>query len=461
VQLRSPWPDQNQKVGGFDLIAAAAILEFSMKIRTLTVYIPLTWPADEGSIASAARFLSHARLRLSDAGFEVQSVCLATPPFLDVLGYPGHSLLLEFAHALDELAYTHNIDYVSIGPVMATTPLALLMSIETLPQLVAETERIYTGVLFADEFGGVNLAAAHALARAVHEIAHTTPSGLGNLRVGAMANVPPHIAYPHVAYHNGGEACFTIATEAADLAVSAIGNTRSISQAHVRLVDSIETTTDHILEVVDLLVDDHQIRFKGIDFSLTSFPDQTKSIGAAIESMGIESFGGSGTLFAMAFLTNAIRQTNIPHTGFSGVMLPVLQDDVLARRAAEGSFSLHDLLLYSAICSAGLDIIPIPGNTAVEEIGALYLDMAALAISVGRPVSARLMPIPGRAVGEKISFEAENLSTSRILPVKNLGVEKLFERDTYLTMNPLPPKQRTKSEIYPPLRSSNPAKLHY
>ena len=141
-------------------------------------------------------------------------------------------------------------------------------------------------------------------------------------------------------------------------------------------------------------------------------------------------------------------------------MLPVLQDDVLARRAAEGSFSLHDLLLYSAICGAGLDIIPIPGNTTADEIAAVYLDMAALAVSVNKPVSARLMPIPERAVGEKVSFETEDLTSSRVLPLKNLGVEKLFERDTYLTMNPVPAKQRTRSEVYPSLAHLRPAK-HY
>jgi len=420
-----------------------------MKIRTITEFIPLTWPFDEGTVVNAARFLNTARRRLSQGGFDVQSVCLATPPFLDVVAYPDPELLLEYGHKMEDLAKAHHIDFISIGPVVATTPHALLMSIHALPQLISETEKIISGVLFADEFSGVNMAAVYAFAKTVQEVAQNGSNGMGNLRLAALANVPPNMPTPHVAYHHGGRSCFTIAVEAADFAVTAINNTRSINQAQEQLIKSIESTSVHILEIVDTLVDDYQIRFKGIDFSFAPFPTQAGSIGAAIENLGVESFGGSGTLFAVSFLTNAIRQANLPHIGFSGVMLPILEDSVLSQRAAEGRFSVNDLLLYSAICNAGLDIIPIPGNTPANEMGAIFLDMAALAISIGRPISARLMPMPGLSVGDKVLFDSGHLSSSRVLPVKNLGAKKLFERDSFLGLGPLPPRQRSTSEIYP------------
>jgi len=420
-----------------------------MKIRTITEFIPLTWPFDEGTVVNAARFLNTARRRLSQGGFDVQSVCLATPPFLDVVAYPDPELLLEYGHKMEDLAKAHHIDFISIGPVVATTPHALLMSIHALPQLISETEKIISGVLFADEFSGVNMAAVYAFAKTVQEVAQNGSNGMGNLRLAALANVPPNMPTPHVAYHHGGRSCFTIAVEAADFAVTAINNTRSINQAQEQLIKSIESTSVHILEIVDTLVDDYQIRFKGIDFSFAPFPTQAGSIGAAIENLGVESFGGSGTLFAVSFLTNAIRQANLPHIGFSGVMLPILEDSVLSQRAAEGRFSVNDLLLYSAICNAGLDIIPIPGNTPANEMGAIFLDMAALAISIGRPISARLMPMPGLSVGDKVLFDSGYLSSSRVLPVKNLGAKKLFERDSFLGLGPLPPRQRSTSEIYP------------
>jgi uncharacterized protein (UPF0210 family) len=415
-----------------------------MNIRSVTAFTHLNWPFDEGSIAWVGRFLTDARLRLRDAGFEVQTVRLATPPFLDIVGDPDPKVLLEFAHTLEELARKHSIEYVCIGPVVATTPHALLMPIHALPQLIAETERIFSGVLFAAQDSGINVAAAQAFAQTVHTVANATPNGFGNLRLAALANVPPGVPFFPAAYHQPGPPCFAIATEAADLAVNAINQASSLSQLRKQLINAIEEIAANILEVADRLVDDHQIRFKGIDFSLAPFPSQARSIGAAIEGLGVDAFGGSGTLFATAFLTECIRQANIPHTGFSGVMLPVLEDEVLAQRAAEGCFSLNDLLLYSAVCGTGLDTIPIPGSTSPEEIGAIFLDMATLAVSLDKPLTARLMPIPGLSVGQKVAFDFEYFASSRVLPVKNLGAARLFERSSFFSLTPIKSEQKSR-----------------
>ena len=110
-----------------------------MRIRNITSFIPVGWPLDTGTIASAARLLNDAKGRLVDAGFEVQSTSLATPPFLDVLGHPDPDLLLEYAQTLEATAQNFKIDAVSIGPVHATTPLALLMSIHALPRAIQGT----------------------------------------------------------------------------------------------------------------------------------------------------------------------------------------------------------------------------------------------------------------------------------------------------------------------------------
>lgn len=418
-----------------------------MKIRSVTAFIPLSWPFDEGTIASTARFLTDARLRLLDAGFEVQTVRLATPPFLDVVGDPDPQVLLDFARRLEELAGKYNIDFISIGPVVATTPLALLMSIHALPPVITATEKIFSGVLFADNRSGINFSAAYAFAETVSAVAAASPNGFGNLRLAALANVPPGVPFFPAAYHSGGAAYFAIATEAADLAVSALSHVNSLNEAQQRLTNAIESVSKHILDVVDKLVDDHQFRFKGLDFSLAPFPGQS-SIGAAIEKLGVAAFGGSGTLFATAFLTNCIRRANIPRTGFSGVMFPVLEDTVLAKRAAEGRFSVHDLLLYSAVCGTGLDTVPIPGSTQPEEIAAIFLDLAALALTLNKPLTARLMPMPGLAVGQKVSFDFEYFADSCVLPVKNLGAASLFEGSSFLKLDSFRSETKSKSGIY-------------
>jgi uncharacterized protein (UPF0210 family) len=411
-----------------------------MKIRSITIFTNVTWPLDEGTIAGAGRFLTDARLRFLDVGVDVQTVRLATPPFLDIIGDPATAVLLDFAHSLEELANKYKIDFVSIGPVVATTPLALLMSIHALPELISQTEKIFSGVLFAAQNSGLNLGAAHAFAQTVHKVAQATPNGIGNLRLAALANVPPGVPFFPAAYYQGGQSCFALAIEAADLAVNVLPRARSLTDARKRLVKAIEDAAAVILDIVDVLVDDHQLRFKGIDFSLSPFPDQAKSIGAAIESLGVDAFGGSGTVFATAFLSQCIRQTNIPHTGFSGVMLPVLEDEVLAQRAAEGRFSVNDLLLYSAVCGTGLDTVPIPGNTTPDEMAAIFLDMATLAIVLNKPLTARLMPIPGLAVGQKVSFDFEYFANSRVLPVKNIGSARLFQKSSFFNLTSNKPR---------------------
>jgi hypothetical protein len=408
-----------------------------MKIRSITVFIPLSWPFDEGTIAGASRFLADARLRMNKSGFEVQTVRLATPPFMDVIADPDTSTLIEYAQRLERLATKHNVDYVSIGPVVATTPLSMLMSIYALPRLIAETERVFSGVLFADSSSGINLAAAHAFAKTVHQVAQSTPQGIGNLRLAAMANVPPNVPFFPASYHNGGRFSFAIATEAADMALNTIKDVRSLNEARHRLITVIEGTSLHLLEIVDELVDDHQIRFDGLDFSLAPYPDDAISIAATMEKLGLDAFGGPGTLFTTAFLTSCIKQAEIPHTGFSGIMLPVLEDSIIAKRIEDGNISINDLLLYSAVCGTGLDTVPIPGDTTPDEIAAIFLDMAALAVSLNKPLTARLMPIPGLVAGDEVAIDFEYFARSRVLPVKNMGAHKLIEKSSFLSLGTL------------------------
>lgn len=420
-----------------------------MKIRAITLFIPLTWPFDEGSIAGASHFLADARTRFENHGFEVQTVRLAAPPFLDILADPNETTLLKYAHTLEAFIDKHQIDFASIGPVVATTPLALLMSIRALPRLIAETKKIFSSVLIADEHSGINLAAAQAFAETVHKIAHTTPQGLGNLRIAALANVPPGTPFFPAAYHQGGRSSFAIATEAADLVLTTVSKIRSLNEARRRLITVIEETAYQMLEVVDGLVDDHQIRFEGLDFSLAPYPNAQTSIAGAIEALGVEAFGGHGTLFTTAFLTSCLRQAEIPHVGFSGIMLPVLEDNLLAQRAREGNFTVNDLLLYSAVCGTGLDTVPIPGDTDPTLMTAIFLDMAALAISLHKPLTARLMPIPGAVAGDEITFDFDYFTTGHVLPVKNIGAPKLTEKSSFLSLFPLKTPTDINARLYP------------
>ena len=96
-------------------------------------------------------------------------------------------------------------------------------------------------------------------------------------------------------------------------------------------------------------------------------------------------------------------------------MQPILEDSVLARRAAEGTLTIKDALLYSAVCGTGLDTIPLPGDTTSEELTPLLLDLCALALRLDKPLTARLMPIPGKESGDETNFDFAFFAPSRVM----------------------------------------------
>ena len=108
--------------------------------------------------------------------------------------------------------------------------------------------------------------------------------------------------------------------------------------------------------------------------------------------------------------------------GFSGLMLPVMEDATLAKRAADGSLTVKDLLMYSAVCGTGLDTIPLPGDTTEGQIAAVLLDLAALALRLDKPLTARLMPIPNKKAGDATGFDFAFFAESRVMRLESEGV---------------------------------------
>jgi len=157
------------------------------------------------------------------------------------------------------------------------------------------------------------------------------------------------------------------------------------------------------------------VPFGGLDCSLAPFPEEARSLGAAMERLGVPRVGLHGSLTAAAILAEAIDRADFPRTGFSGLMLPVLEDATLAARAAEGTLTVKDVLLYSAVCGTGLDTLPLPGDTPVESLYAVLLDLAALSRRLRKPLTARLMPMPGRQAGDPITFDFPYFANSRVL----------------------------------------------
>jgi uncharacterized protein (UPF0210 family) len=401
-----------------------------MRIRSVTCFVTAgPTGAQPTVVRDAGRLAQEASLVLQKAGFPVQTLRLATQPLSWLPGEP----MREVSDLWDQCAAA-GFDYLSLGPVLADAPDADLSWLDLMPDLIRATETVFASVLVGRCGRGLHLEAILRIARIVREIAHTSELGFGNLRLAMLANVGPHAPFFPAAYHDGGPPALAIATESADLAVAAFSEADSLDEARGSLVAAVEAEARRIVDLIQPLAEDRGYRFPGIDFTLAPFPEEQRSIGAAVEHMGVDRFGAAGTLFAASFLTDCLRQAAYPRCGFNGLMLPVLEDAILADRSREGLFTVNDLLLYSAVCGTGLDTLPLPGNVSEQELAGILLDVAALALRLDKPLTARLMPIPGAQAGDLTEFDFAYFANGRVLDVKERDSSGLFERGRWLVM---------------------------
>ena len=221
--------------------------------------------------------------------------------------------------------------------------------------------------------------------------------------------------------------------EAADAAVSAFGNTGTVEEGRNALIAALEENAQQLVRVAELLKYKYMIKFGGIDFSLAPFPEESRSLCTAFERMGIPKVGLHGSLAAAAILAESVERARFPRAGFSGLMMPVLEDAVLAKRAAEGTLTVKDLLLYSAVCGTGLDTVPLAGNVTSGQIAALLLDISVLALRLDKPLTARLMPVPGKQIGDPTSFDFGYFANSRVMPLVAVPLSKaLGGKETFM-----------------------------
>ncbi|MBC8507328.1 MAG: DUF711 family protein [Chloroflexi bacterium] len=411
-----------------------------MKIRSISYFCDPQWPLDDVVLQQAGEFITSARSAYESVGYEVQTVRLATKPFPNLFSQGTvnfTSEVVEFAQQIEKTASSLGFDYIAIGPALPE----FLKSYAAVPEILAATENIFASGVMSTAENGISLPAVRACAEIIHRLGPADPKGFANLYFAALANVGPGAPFFPAAYHGGGAPSFAIATEAADLAVEAFSEAKSLADARQRLTEVIETHAQKLTIVAaDLMrrfrADGPAPVFKGIDFSLAPFPEEALSLGTAFERLGVPAVGMHGSLAAAALITETIDKAEFPHVGFSGLMLPVLEDSTLAARAAQGHLTVKDMLLYSAVCGTGLDTIPLPGDTTPEQIAAILLDLAAMAQRLNKPLTARLMPIPGMKAGDPTDFDFAFFANSRVMALDAEPLEGLLAGDESFQISP-------------------------
>lgn len=380
-----------------------------LRIRALTAGVSLTNLRDARPVDAALDALVRTKRRFEEAGYEVQTLRVATPPVLGAASAQERQSALGAIRELDDVAARRGT-LLSIGSVLTLDQhdpgLAAWAR-----ELVQTTRVTSFSVTVAAEHRQSRLA-ARAAAEVMVALSRAAPQDAANFRFAAAANVPAGTPFFPVAYHDGPDA-LAVGLESPRLIREAVVGGSGIDGAEQKLREALDGALAPVATLAAACARDERQKYLGIDPSPA--PGMDSSIGQAIETLTGRPFGDPSTLDACAAITGALKQLRVLTCGYAGLMLPVLEDPVLAHRAAEGRFGVRDLLLFSSVCGTGLDVVPLPGDTSAEVLARMIADVAALAVRLRKPLSARLFPVPGKHAGDEVTFDDPLLTKSVVL----------------------------------------------
>ena len=385
------------------------------RVRTLTAGTPLKNLADLHAVESALDFLLMAKQRFEGAGYEVQTVRVALNPLLSGLSSAARMNALKDLRALDAMVSGRGA-LLSIGPVFTAGDIDDHIG-EWATQLVRETKSINFSGSVASSEHGVHRDAIDLAARVTASLTHALPDGVGNFRFSAAACIVPGTPFFPVAYAAGGPASLAVGLETPRLLQQAFSGGGDPVAASDRLRALLDQNFLPVQALAMQVAEDGRRTYLGIDSSPA--PGRDSSIGLALETLTGQPFGSASTLQACAAVTAAIKSVSAKTCGYSGLMLPILEDPVLADRVSEGRIKISDLLLYSTVCGTGLDVVPLAGDVAPKDLARVIGDVATLAVRLKKPLSARLFPVPGKKVGDSITFSDPLLCPSKVMPLES------------------------------------------
>jgi uncharacterized protein len=368
------------------------------KIRAITAFINLDRSQYQQQVADALKLLRRAQTTFESRGFQVQGIRIATQPFPEYTKGLTTEQAVAFFKEYDALAVKEKFA-ASIGPAMVNAEDSEAQA-DLLAEILTNTKTLNGSLVVAGD-DGIRWNAVGAAARVMKKL-EATEHSQGNFHFAAIAMVAPLTPFFPAAYHTGFGHQFAIALESANVVAAAFKDAPNLAVAKQRLTDSLASSAFEIQRHAGRIDQETGWAYMGID--LSPAPAGDVSIGAAIENLTTEPVGMSGTLTAAATITAAIRDVKVKQTGYSGLMLPILEDTRLAQRWSEGHISLDALLSYSAVCGTGLDTVPLPGDISVEHLSLIIGDMASLAYKWHKPLSARLLPVLGKGWGEMTEF---------------------------------------------------------
>jgi len=384
------------------------------KVRAITAFVRLERGTYQKQVAETLVVLRQAQKAFAADGYETETIRITTQPLAELVAGLPEDQALDFLKQLNTLAEKEQF-IPCVGPAMLSdsddpaTMHLLERALSTLSQLQAST-------IIADE-RGIHWKTIHRTAELVKYISEHSPRSQGTFNFTATAMLKPLGPFFPGSYHIGAGRQFAFGYEGANVVRDVFA--RDHGNAEAATADLTAALTKHaaVAERVGKQVAT-QTGWEYVGVDPTPAPLGDVSIGAAIEAFTGVRFGSSGTMTAARIITAAVKAVPQKQVGYSGLMVPVMEDKLLAQRWAESTYTIDSLLAYSAVCGTGLDTIPLPGDVTTEQMERIYGDVATLAVKWSKPLSARLQPVTNKKVGELTEYDDPFLfnTTVRALP---------------------------------------------
>lgn len=400
---------------GSVMLAGAAVCTQAAekpKVRAITAFIRLDPAQYKQQISETLTMLRKSKARFDLAGYEVQTLRITTQPFPEYTKGKSKQEILALFHDLDNLAKPENV-LIGIGPALLSDSDDPSQA-QLLAEVLSSTSSMRGSVIVAGS-DGVHWKSVHAAAEVMKYLEEHTNHSVGNFNFAALANVPAYAPFYPASYHQGLGHQFAIALESANVVAAAMAVQRDPEATRQVLVAELGT---HVRAIRDIASDiDRQTGWTFMGLDLSPAPRREVSIASAMAGFTGGHFGTSGTLTAAATITAALRDIQVEKVGYSGLMLPVMEDTRLSQLWSEGALSMDQLLAYSAVCGTGLDTIPLPGDVTTQQLERIIGDVASLSVKWSKPLSARLLPVAGAKPGDRTDFGDPNLIDTVIQPL--------------------------------------------
>ena len=309
--------------------------------------------------------------------------------------------------------------------------------INSIPEALSVTEFVCSSVNVATTKAGINMDAVRKMGLIVKEAAERTADrgGLACAKLVVFANAVDDNPFMAGAFHGIGEPECVINVGVSGPGVVMHALTAARGKPFDEVAEIIKRTAFRITRVGQLVAQEASKRlgvpFGVIDLSLAPTPAAGDSVAGILEEMGLESVGAPGTTAALALLNDAVKKGGVMASGhvggLSGAFIPVSEDAGMIAAALKGALTIEKLEAMTAVCSVGLDMIAVPGDTTAETISAIIADEAAIGVINNKTTAVRIIPAPGMEVGEIVDFGGL-LGTAPIMPVNKYSAAEFIAR---------------------------------